>query len=403
MSPTNPIIVIVALTVCLLVTKLISSLFKIELKPVKYNSIDGLRGYLAFFVFLHHSAVYYFFLTTWKWDVPPSNLFTHFGQTSVVLFFMVTGFLFFSKLIDMRNKKMDWLHFFVSRVFRLYPLYLIVLFIMICIVYIMSGYTRLESNHSLISEIKQWLLFTVYGNPDVNDYKETSGIMASVIWSIKYEWIFYFSLPLIGFLFFKQWHSFLIIVVSILVAISMFNYINNIHFYSFIGGIAGAILARSNRFLKFSNHFLSSIIIIVCLFCSVYFFKTAYRPVPLILTSVAFVLISGGNSIFGVLNLNVSRQVGQLSYSIYLWHTTLLFILYRMIIGFETANKYSPEKFWTITCLGLVSSLLIISFITYYFVELPFINAASKVTAKIRNVKNRILKCFTRILRFEKL
>lgn len=66
----------------------------------RFASIDGLRGYLAFFVFLHHSAIWYFCLRTGQWKVPPSNLYTHFGQSSVAMFFMITGFLFSLKLID---------------------------------------------------------------------------------------------------------------------------------------------------------------------------------------------------------------------------------------------------------------------------------------------------------------
>ena len=65
----------------------------------RYASIDGLRGYLALFVFLHHACVWYFFLQVGRWEVPPSSLYTHFGQSSVALFFMITGFLLFPNII----------------------------------------------------------------------------------------------------------------------------------------------------------------------------------------------------------------------------------------------------------------------------------------------------------------
>ena len=307
MNPSSPIIIVAALLVALLTTKLVTAAFKIELKPVKYTSIDGLRGYLAFFVFLHHSSVYSFFLPTWNWASPPDKLFNHFGQTSVSLFFMVTGFLFFSKLIEAREKKIDWLHFFVSRVLRLYPLYIFVLVAVFFIAFYMTDLKLLEPMSNIFSEIKSWVLFAMYDNPNINTYGETNGIMASVIWSIKYEWLFYFSLPVIGLLFFKQRPAIFTILLSSFIVFSFFyfTYIKAFHLYSFIGGMVGAILAKNDRFLKFSKHFSATAIIIACLFVTLHFFDTAYMVVPLILTSIAFILIAGGNTLFGILSANL--------------------------------------------------------------------------------------------------
>ncbi|MCC9001654.1 MAG: acyltransferase, partial [Candidatus Competibacter sp.] len=54
----------------------------------RYPSLDGLRGYLALAVFVSHSSIWYFYLRTGTWDVPPSNVYTQLGQGSVTLFFM---------------------------------------------------------------------------------------------------------------------------------------------------------------------------------------------------------------------------------------------------------------------------------------------------------------------------
>ncbi len=396
MTPTSPIIVFILLAVALLTVKLISSSFKIELKPVKYTSIDGLRGYLAFFVFLHHSCVYYFFLISWNWATPPSNLFTHFGQTSVSLFFMVTGFLFFSKLIDSRTNKIDWLHFFVSRFLRLYPLYLFILSIVIFLIFYLTHFKLVEPLGKIANEIGHWLLFSVFDSPHINTFSETKGVMASVTWSIKYEWLFYFSLPLIGLLFFRQRPAIITLLLSTFLAFGLyyFTFIDNFHFYSFITGLVAALLYRVDFFLKISKHFLSSFVIIACLFLAVYYFDTAYLLYPLLLTSVAFILIAGGNTLFGILSLNISRQIGQLSYSIYLLHTTLLYLLYRIIITIEVASKFSLEKFWLINS-GLTVILILICFTTYYFIELPSINSSGKVTKKIYGFKSKLFKLIT--------
>src|SRR4051812_45213259 len=116
MDPVSFLPALVALIIALLSTKLISYLFKFEPEPVKHLSIDGLRGYLAFFVFLHHSAIWYFYLRASVWTLPPSHLYTHFGHSGVALFFMITGFLFFLKLIEARTKPIDWIKLYVARI-----------------------------------------------------------------------------------------------------------------------------------------------------------------------------------------------------------------------------------------------------------------------------------------------
>jgi peptidoglycan/LPS O-acetylase OafA/YrhL len=64
----------------------------------RYASLDGLRGYCAFFVFLHHASIWYSYLHTNSWAAPPSHFYNHLGQSGVAIFFMITGFLFFFEI-----------------------------------------------------------------------------------------------------------------------------------------------------------------------------------------------------------------------------------------------------------------------------------------------------------------
>ena len=54
--------------------------------PGRFESVDGLRGFLAFFVFLHHSTVWHGFVRFGVWAPPNSYLFDHMGKSSVSLF-----------------------------------------------------------------------------------------------------------------------------------------------------------------------------------------------------------------------------------------------------------------------------------------------------------------------------
>lgn len=60
----------------------------------RLSNLDGLRGFLAFGVFFHHSAIYHQYFQDGQWVLPPSCFYTLIGPACVALFFMITGYLF---------------------------------------------------------------------------------------------------------------------------------------------------------------------------------------------------------------------------------------------------------------------------------------------------------------------
>src|SRR5438105_476841 len=116
MDPVHPAFAIAAVLVAVTTAFVLARIFGAPSSEGRYASIDGLRGYLAFFVFVHHSAAWYYFLRT-GWQTP-SNLFSFFGPGCVAFFFMITGFLFFSKLLEAKEKPVDWTKLYMSRVLR---------------------------------------------------------------------------------------------------------------------------------------------------------------------------------------------------------------------------------------------------------------------------------------------
>ena len=372
MSPVNAFPVIVVLAFALLTVKAISRYSGSKPAEVKYTTIDGLRGYLAFFVFIHHAAVWYFFLQTKEWNVPPSNLFIHFGQSSVALFFMITSFLFFTKINNGKGKQVDWLQLFVSRIFRLVPLYILSMVVLVVIVAVVSNFSLNESAFTVFKEISAWSLFTVFGAPLINNIEYTAMISADVVWSLVYEWVFYLSLPLMGLLFFKKKVSFLtlFITLGLILLIIIRNELQLIHLYTFGGGIAASFLVRWERFCNIIKGKIFSLIAILCLVLAVSFYRGLQTIEPLLLVSISFIIIACGNTLFGILTLPVSRLLGQMAYSIYLLQGLFLFICFRFIIGYQIASKFSVEVYWLLISAFIIVFLIICS-ITYKYIELP--------------------------------
>ena len=381
MSLLNPIFALVILVVLLFTAKISDLFFKTKIPEVKYPAIDGLRGYLAIFVFIHHSAIWYYYPKSGLWSAPPSNLFSHFGDSSVVLFFMVTGFLFYTKLIEAYNKPFDWLRLYVSRFLRITPLYFLVVMVLLFLVFIVSDFKITESPVLIFKKIIMWLGFGIIDTPDINNVTNTNYITGGVIWTLKYEWLFYFSLQIVSWLAFKIKCNWKTILFSLIGFSFVFYYLkpDGIILLSFAGGIAAALLNRTEKIKNFAISFIGSIIALVCLISTIIFFDSPYDYIPLLLLSIFFIIIANGNSLFGILQLKVSRALGQISYTIYLVHGLLLYITFNFILK----NEYSVTIHWMIISLVGVA-LVLVCRIIYELYEGKLLLLTSRLTNKIR-------------------
>lgn len=353
----------------------------------RYLAIDGLRGYLAFCVFLHHSIIWFFYLKTNQWAVPPSNLYTHFGQTGVAFFFMITGFLFFSKILEGRGKEIDWLRLYVSRFLRLMPLYAVAMGALFLIVFFLSGATLHEPISVLASEVLRWMAFTVRGNPDINGIERTSLIMAGVTWSLPYEWCFYMLLPVFA-LVNRVRVGRIYIIFSVLVLIFIFkNHTYMYHWLSFVGGIAAAYLVRIDYLRYLLRKKVFSMAAILLISATVAFFPSTYDWAPIAMLSAVFVMIAAGNGVFGLLTNAVSRALGELAYSIYLLHGIVLFLLFRYVIGFEKSKLLQPIDYWS-AIIAVSPILIFISYLSYRKIERPALLSTDGLTSWLRNKIN---------------
>lgn len=352
----------------------------------KYLAIDGLRGYLAFGVFLHHSMIWFFYLKTNQWAVPPSNLYTHFGQTGVAFFFMITGFLFFSKILDGKNKEIDWLRLYVSRFLRLTPLYAVAMGALFLIIFFLSDAKLNEPVKVVTSEVLRWITFTVRGDPDINGIERTSLIVAGVTWSLPYEWYFYLLLPIFALINgVRVGRGYVVSAVVLIFIFKKHTYIY--HWLSFVGGILAAYLVRVDYLRYLLGKTVFSIAVILLVSATIVFFPSTYDWAPIALLSIAFVMIAAGNGVFGLLTNPISRTLGELAYSIYLLHGIVLFLLFRYFIGFEKLRLLPPIDYWFVI-VAISPVLIFVSYISYRNIEHPALLNTDAMTSWLRRKMN---------------
>jgi peptidoglycan/LPS O-acetylase OafA/YrhL len=387
MSPVSLLPILPILLIALSVTYLVSGLLRIEYKRHRYTSVDGLRGFLATFVFLHHSAIWYYFLRTHQWGFPPSTVYSHFGPTSVALFFMITAFLFFSKLIDAYGRSFDWLKLYISRVMRIMPLYLVAVGSLFVLIGFVSHFILHEPFGNLGWELIQWLSFI---EADVNLIYGTKLVIAGVVWSLAFEWMFYFTLALNGAIFFRIKTSAVILAITGVFLILFIFILNQYYPFGmwrrispFAGGIVAAFLVRNSDVRTFCSQRWLSPVLLLLLMIVLFYYPTVFEPVPYLCITVLFIAIASGNDLFGILTTRAACLLGQISYSIYLLHGMVLFFVFRFVVGFTSATTWSPVTHWTViaACSALVA---VISSLTYHFVEKPGIDRAGVATRRVR-------------------
>jgi peptidoglycan/LPS O-acetylase OafA/YrhL len=373
MSPTSFVPAIVATLVAMFCAYLLSRKYPPIAGAGRFVSLDGLRGYLALFVFLHHSSVWYFYAKTGQWGLPPSRFYVHLGQSSVALFFMITGFLFYSKLLNARHRSFDWERLYAARVLRLTPLYFFAIGLMLLIVLFMSDGVLHTSAAKAVLDILRWIAFTIFGHPDINRLRIADIALAQVTWTLPYEWFFYLALPVFA-LSVGIRPSGRYLLLGLLAAAGAFIRFSPHIMLMFAGGIIAALLVRYRSFCQLAGSGIATVVAIVSIGTVVALFPTPFAFAPFVLLSVFFCIVAGGNDLLGLLSRPAARTLGEMSYSVYLLHGLMLYAAFDLIVGMSRLRALSPLEHWTIV-IAIVPALLLICRTTFRFIEYPAMQA----------------------------
>lgn len=345
----------------------------IDFSGKRYFHIDGIRGVAALLVVLNHAV---FSLSNNGLNpsaIDTSNfwVFAHAGDVGVQIFFCITGFLFFDKIIKTGNK-INWDMFFVARVKRLVPMYLIASAIVLVLTLIWS-----RGGQDLVTTARQAINlfgFGFFGSDIwVNGFRTYS--LNAVIWTLPYEWKFYCILPVIcAAIRFKS----IAVVGSVLVAGYAANdlYSGQVVWVYFISGVLSALLFNKMTAVssilsgnKTINTFFSvaSVLTIASL---LYTMLSGYGWERFLITTILFnVVVMAKPSVFTFKPL---VYLGEASYSSYLLHLIINALVIKAIGSTFNLNNISILWFWMLV-LSLVAITTILTAYTFKYVEYKFI------------------------------
>ena len=341
--------------------------------PNKFESLDGLRAYLALGVFLHHSLISHHWMKTGDWEAPPNSAFYEFaGPAAVTIFFMITGFLFWTKAIR-GGGSIPHRQFLIGRVLRVGPMYLAISAMVYGTLLFEKGLDFGRGPVRLLAGVVSPFTLGLIQWKRINAIDPLT-LNAQVNWTLQYEWYFYLALPVLAFLATpRRFSAVAVIVVAIFVAVNPWP-----SFWPAIMFLYGMAIAHLIVSIGPIRTLSGPLACLACLgLIGLIPWVTQIPPATgrwAWNTIFAFVLLCvlSGNTMFAALTTAGARVLGSISYSIYLSHGFMLYLGRALMLRWVAPESLSPGHYWAFVALtGLATVLL--SLVTYRWVEHPFI------------------------------
>ena len=364
------------------------------------SNLTPLRGIAAIMI-----VVFHFEEILARFVKPENSMLVRKSYLMVDLFFIMSGFVMlhvygedFSKAI----KSNEFFKFIRARFARLYPLHLFTLLLAITMFY---------GNHSPANPIQNpaaipthLLLLQSFGIHSVFTWNVPS-------WSISAEWWCYLLFPLFVLMLSKNNKSiYLLILLSATIYFSILYLLprvnpfvptipvphdmNVTYDFGFLRGLAGFMAGMVTYILyqqqKINQIFSKDIVAFICIALNLFALHLGVNDIIYIPLFMSLVLSIAANSgiIHKIFLIRPLQYIGDISYSIYLMHGLLIFLIampFLQSLGYVFKGPGSVLPFWT--GLGICSLFLLIvigiSSLTYFLVEKPcrrWINGKNKKT-----------------------
>ncbi|MFM0488031.1 acyltransferase family protein [Paraburkholderia graminis] len=343
----------------------------------RVHALDGLRGLLALSVAIHHLVTAYKYHVDGVWGWLPSGFYNQLGEAGVSLFFMVTGYLFWRRLVQ-ENGQTDFVKLYIGRFFRIAPMYVVVVLIMFAVVAHRTHYELRVPPLDLVCSALRWLALGIGGSQiPLNGDVHANLVLAGVTWTIGYEWAFYVSLLGLYFVARKGTHlavsglSFLVLlcVAQPGLAVSGFALL-------FASGMFAASMGLAGFSAKSKG---ASVVAVSSLAFAVASSPATYgRATQIFALFIFFVIVSSGNSLFGLLTSRPCERLGNISYSIYLNQGLAITGLYGL--PFIRSWAFSGIAYYWASAAGCCIALAALSSVTYALIERPGIRCGRRLS-----------------------
>lgn len=344
---------------------------------IHFGGLNALRFYAALSVVVQHIMY-----SPHDWFGVPllpdtvGRLFIN-GTDAVDLFFVLSGFLITYLLLVEREKTgtVQVRRFYLRRILRIWPVYFLILFI--------TGFVlpRIapDFKNPLADPTFTLMMLFFLGNIAFPIYYPFPPL--EHLWSIAVEEQFYLAIPFVARSGVNLVKFFITVMVACWVVLGTLSFMGNAlgvilitlrYDCIAIGGLFACAYYYQHPVLKWIYHPVAGFGSVA----AVMFMAVFVQPRPDLLYTVI------SDFIFGVLILNVATNprfplkfthpvleyLGNLSYSIYMYHPLLLLVFFKLFYG-----KMGPELYQILAYPIVIILSLGIALVSYRFYETPFL------------------------------
>jgi peptidoglycan/LPS O-acetylase OafA/YrhL len=361
--------------------------FPLPSSAKRLGCIDGLRGYVALAVLGHHFTLW-MQLTRFGlgWTDPQAHFLKQLGTGAVGLFFMVTGLVFYPRVLA-GFRDTHWVGVLITRVFRIVPMVAIVLLVATVIVVARTG-ASLDSRYPFSAF--QWL--TTWDQPALLGYANSGRINASVLWSLRFEWLFYLLvLPACAVLrdLTRGRYSSWIVPVMLLILCMPFRLANlpvpvlpYLPLFA-IGMLAFEVQQREHLASRLRGGRVGVAASASLLIGMVIAPSPTTYAIPFF--AFFFICVACGNSLGGILRTQAALVLGECSYSIYLLHGVVLSLLF-----VDLAPETAAIPSFALPALIPVAAVAItlVAAFTYRSIERPSISLGVRIARMAKSMRS---------------
>lgn len=301
------------------------------------------------------------------------------GFVGVDVFFVISGYLITGIILNKKEKNsFDFFAFYIGRFKRLFPVYIAFLII----TFIVSFFIFLPPDMFSLRNGVVWssLFFSNDYLSKIDNYFGASSLENPILhtWTLSIEMQFYFLLPLILIFVKKRWLNWFLGSISVILL--LYSFINstfllekNTMYFSLLARIPeffiGALFSINEKvivsILKKWSVYNELPIIGGLLIVFPIFFYTERINFPgfwvlLPCIGTGFLLVSRYSYINNFLINKFMAHIGELSYSIYLWHWPIMAYIRYMN---DRVNFTFPE------ILFIIAITYVVSYFSYRFIE----------------------------------
>lgn len=365
-------VAVVSILVSLIVANLYASALVATMKLAlpggshRVGHFDGVRGIAALTVMVGHFAIWTHYWDGRGWTPPDAIFLQRIGRVGVSIFFMISAALFYERYC-LRSGPVSWRAVYISRFFRIVPLYYLAIVIVVAI-FLLEGHRFQDGDEwNLASWFAFWRIEEIMGEIDTRR-------PLNISWTLKFEWAFYFSLPLSALcvrLIRSRPQRIAILTAMILIGVTNPLFVKFYLAFFLVGMIAvEAIQVREIRqfFVTRAAAILAAVLIASEMVRPDPPWPMASAALTCLVLGIAFLPILLGNAGLDLFRRRSSVALGEWSFGIYLLHNTLLYVM------FKHGGLMHVDAVWAWLALPVATVLTVtIAAMMHVWVEKPFI------------------------------